>query len=99
MDQPAHHSLLGEALEVLARLAEARADHEDGPYPELAVHEVVERNAGGRDVPSGLGRRELDAEAAAPRVLGPGHERPPRLDLPEGPLAAAPARLRRAEGP
>jgi hypothetical protein len=78
MDQPAHHSLLGEALEVLARLAETRADHEDGPYPELAVHEVVERNAGGRDVPSGLGRRELDAEAVALGVLDAVEERPPR---------------------
>ena len=41
MDEPAHHAWLRQLVEVLARLAEPRAPHQDGADPELLVDEVI----------------------------------------------------------
>src|SRR2546422_7230040 len=62
---------------------------------ERAVHEVIERNTGGRDVAPGLGRRELDTQALTGGVDNAVLERLDRLHLDQCDLAAAGARTRR----
>src|SRR3989475_10046020 len=97
VDGARHDALLREVLEVLAGLAEPRADHAHRAHPELAIDQVVERNAGRCDVAAGLSHGGLDPQPGAPRGLGAAAERrgPPR-PAPRHP-PAAPARPPRGE--
>src|SRR5207247_8811912 len=61
VDEAGQDPLLRELLEVLAGLAESRADQEHRTHPELTTDQVVERHAGRRDVAAGLRRGELGA--------------------------------------
>src|SRR2546430_16042153 len=100
VDEARHDALLREVLEVLAGLAEPRADHAHRAHPELAIDQVVERNAGRCDVAAGLHPRGLDPPPAAPRGLGAVEERrhrpPPPHRPPPGPAAPLPPREPRA---
>jgi len=95
VDEAGQDPLLRELLEVLAGLAESRADQEHRTHPELMTDQVVERHAGRRDVAAGLRRGELDAEPAPFGVLHPVEERRDRLRLDQRHLTAAVARMRR----
>src|SRR5438046_1773332 len=97
VDEARHDALLREVLEVLAGLAEPRADHAHRAHPELAIDQVVERNAGRCDVAAGLRGGELDPEPVALGVLDAVEERRDGLRLDQRHLAAAVARLRRGE--
>src|SRR3989449_8474780 len=76
VDEARHDALLREVLEVLAGLAEPRADHAHRAHPELAIDQVVERNAGRCDVAAGLHPRERDSQPGAPRRLDGAAKRP-----------------------
>src|SRR3989441_5143835 len=94
VDEPRHDALLREVLEVLAGLAEPRADHAHRAHPELAIDQVVERNAGRCDVAAGLSPGGVDPAPGGPRVLDAVEERRDRLPPHQPHLAAAVARLR-----
>jgi hypothetical protein len=53
---------LGEAIQVLAWLTETRATQERGAHPEFTVDQMIERDAGSRDVAAGLRSGDLDPE-------------------------------------
>src|SRR2546427_4859463 len=76
VDEARHDALLREVLEVLAGLAEPRADHAHRAHPELAIDQVVERNAGRCDVAAGLRPGGGDPPPVGPRRLGAAAERP-----------------------
>src|SRR2546428_2096226 len=76
VDEARHDALLREFLEVLAGLAEPRADHTHRAHPEFAIDQVVERNAGRCDVAAVLMRRGRDPQPPAPPVLDAVEERP-----------------------
>src|SRR2546430_5938609 len=80
VDEARHDALLREVLEVLAGLAEPRADQAHRAHPELAIDQVVERNAGRCDVAAGLPGGGRDPQPRAPPALGAVAEapRPPR---------------------
>src|SRR5437867_1587537 len=86
MDEGGHRAGLGQTLEVFAGLAQARAAKAHRADTEFAAHQVVQRNARGRDIAARLGRGELDAEG------GEGLE---RLNFDERQLASARARSAR----
>src|SRR2546427_3644117 len=69
VDEARHDALLREVLEVLAGLAEPRADHAHRAHPELAIDQVVERNAGRCDVAAGPHPRGLYPQPAGPPAL------------------------------
>src|SRR3989441_1582870 len=73
VDEAGQDPLLRELLEVLAGLAESRADQEHRTHPELTTDQVVERHAGRRDV------------AAGPRPGGGGSAPAPLRALPPAP--------------
>ena len=59
MDQAAHHARSCEVVQMLARLAETRAAHEQGSDPEFTIDQMIERDTGGRDVAARVGSSEL----------------------------------------
>jgi hypothetical protein len=59
MDQGAHHAVLREVVQMLARLAETRAAHEHGADPKFTVDEMIERDTGRRDVAAGVASASL----------------------------------------
>src|SRR2546427_1443463 len=77
VDEARHDALLREVLEVLAGLAEPRADHAHRAHPELAIDQVVERNAGRCDVAAGSNHGGGDPPPGAPRGLGAARKSPP----------------------
>ena len=79
MDQATHHAALGEVIQVLARLTETRATQERGADPEFTVDEMIERDAGSRDVAAGLRSGELDPEPFALSVEHAAQKRVARL--------------------
>src|SRR2546427_4905115 len=97
VDEARHDALLREVLEVLAGLAEPRADHAHRAHPELAIDQVVERNAGRCDVAAGLSRGGGDPQPGAPRALDAVGERRDRPRLDQRHLAAAVAPPPRGE--
>src|SRR5207245_10484892 len=71
VDEAGQDPLLRELLEVLAGLAESRANQEHRTHPELMTDQVVERHAGRRDVAAGLRRGQLGGEPAPCGVVPP----------------------------
>ena len=61
MHHPSQHALLGDALEVVAGLAELLADALDPADAEALADEVVEADAAGEHLPARLRRGQLDA--------------------------------------
>src|SRR2546429_920469 len=99
VDEARHDALLREVLEVLAGLAEPRADHTHRAHPEFAIDQVVERNAGRCDVAAGVTPRAAGSAPGAPPALGGEREgrgppplAPPRPPAPPGGLPGAPRR-------
>src|SRR2546426_2170031 len=89
VDEARHDALLREVLEVLAGLAEPRADHAHRAHPELAIDQVVERNAGRCDVAAGVRGGEAAPPPGGPPALGAPRERPDGPPLPPRRPAAA----------
>src|SRR2546427_9711552 len=69
VDEARHDALLREVLEVLAGLAEPRADQAHGDHPELAIDPVVELTAGRCDVAAGVRGVEADSDTEGPCAL------------------------------
>src|SRR2546429_2288807 len=82
VDEARHDALLREVLEVLAGLAEPRADHAHRAHPELAIDQVVERNAGRCDVAAGVRGGGGAARPGGPGVLGAAETSTARLPPP-----------------
>src|SRR2546428_14014491 len=97
VDEARHDALLREVLEVLAGLAEPRADHAHRAHPELAIDQVVERNAGRCDVAAGVPGGEVYPPPAGLGGLGAGAERRAAPPLHPPPPPAPPRSRRRAQ--
>jgi hypothetical protein len=59
MDQTAHNATLREVVQVLTRLAEARAAHKHGADLKFTVDEMIERHTGCHDVAAGFSASSL----------------------------------------
>src|SRR2546428_3925122 len=99
VDEARHDALLREVLEVLAGLAEPRADHAHRAHPELAIDQVVERNAGRCDVAAGVRRGGGHTRPGAPRRLFAAAERRALPPPPPRHPPAAPCRPSPVESP
>src|SRR5580704_6259307 len=97
MDQPTHHTMQCEVIQMLARLAETRAAHEHGADPEFTVDEMIEWDTGRRDIAAGVGGDELDPEPFPLSVEHAAEKRFDGLNLDQRDFAPAVARFFRVE--
>src|SRR5438105_8782381 len=86
MDPAGPHPLLGELLEVPARLAQAHPPQADAPDGKLPAHEVVERNPACDDVPPAVAGVDGDSVITLEGFEG--------FDADQRDLAAGPGGLR-----
>jgi hypothetical protein len=77
--QTAHDAMLREFLQILARLAKARAAHEHRTNAKFTVDEMIERDTGRRDVAASVSSGEL---YPGPFPLGVEHTAEDRANLP-----------------
>jgi hypothetical protein len=92
MDQTAHDAMLREFLQILARLAKARAAHEHRTDAKFTVDEMIQWDTRGRNVAAGVRGSELDSEPPTSSVEHAAEERLDGLYLDQRDFAPSMAR-------